>query len=323
MYLCQHIQTFFMGYFFFALCPFLLHTRVSEFFFKSNTYTLQMWLVKNATFAKKRGKYILPQMFAERFVHPDLTTKRSQILLLTHIHSILYPLEDVKGVLHIALEDVKPDIVTNCRVVGAVSRHGGSQEDDLCWERINKYQSFWNGRDTLGLQCRFWASFWVGFSFSEKDDRIVHGKILIHWTLRGSQEGSFLSVLLFKWRPFTSTTQSLWDMTKAVLPLMLSMSMSDTLRCMPANIFSSAVTVCVWLLRLLVSNSHGACVGQSKRGRHEEHHGRDNCGSEEVMRILTTAGKCMWMALKRLREIKLSYGEPLSCCYHVKCFQRR
>lgn len=136
-----------------------------------------MWLVKNATFAKKKkGKYILlPQRQGATgfrlnellskclqwgwFIQTWQQTKKSQIRLLTHIHSILYPLQDVKGVLHIALEDVKPDIVTNCRVIGAVSRHGGSQEDDLCWDRINKYQSFWNGRDTLGLQCRFWASF--------------------------------------------------------------------------------------------------------------------------------------------------------------------
>lgn len=30
----------------------------------------------------------------------------------THIHSILYPLDDVEGVIHVALQDVKLDVVT-------------------------------------------------------------------------------------------------------------------------------------------------------------------------------------------------------------------
>lgn len=43
------------------------------------------------------------------FIH---NTKTSEIPVLTHIHSILYPLEDVEGVIHVALQDVKLDVVT-------------------------------------------------------------------------------------------------------------------------------------------------------------------------------------------------------------------
>lgn len=40
------------------------------------------------------------------------TNHRLHLADNTHIHSILYPLDDVKGVLHIALQDVKLDVVT-------------------------------------------------------------------------------------------------------------------------------------------------------------------------------------------------------------------
>lgn len=32
--------------------------------------------------------------------------------ILTHIQSVLYPLDDVEGIVHIALQDVKRDIIT-------------------------------------------------------------------------------------------------------------------------------------------------------------------------------------------------------------------
>lgn len=46
------------------------------------------------------------------FIQTSQHTKQSKIPVLTHIHSILYPLHDVEGVLHVALQDVKLDVVT-------------------------------------------------------------------------------------------------------------------------------------------------------------------------------------------------------------------
>lgn len=71
-------------------------------------------------------------------------TKQSKIPVLTHIHSILYPLHDVKGIVHVTFQDVKLDIIT-AQVIGAISRHGGSQENNLCW----KITIRWGGEKKL------------------------------------------------------------------------------------------------------------------------------------------------------------------------------
>lgn len=63
--------------------------------------------------------------------------RKVKILPRTHIQSILNPLQDVEGVLHIAVQDVKLDVVRS-QVVGSISRHGGSQEDDFCRESKTK-----------------------------------------------------------------------------------------------------------------------------------------------------------------------------------------
>lgn len=67
------------------------------------------------------------------FIQTWQHTKQSKIPVLTHTHSILYPLDDVEGILHVALQDVKLEVVS-AYVIGAVSRHGGSQENNLCWK---------------------------------------------------------------------------------------------------------------------------------------------------------------------------------------------
>lgn len=73
-------------------------------------------------------------------------TKQSKIPVLTHIHSILYPLDDVEGIVHITLHDVKTDIIA-AQVIGAVSWNGGSQENNLCWRTTKSLKapySFWD-----------------------------------------------------------------------------------------------------------------------------------------------------------------------------------
>lgn len=50
--------------------------------------------------------------------------------VLTHIEPILHSLDDVEGVVHVALQDVKLDIVTP-EVIGPVGWHCCSQKDDL------------------------------------------------------------------------------------------------------------------------------------------------------------------------------------------------
>lgn len=60
-------------------------------------------------------------------------TKQSEIPVLTHIQSIVYLLQDVKGIVHVTFQDVKLDIITS-QVIGGISRHGGSQENNLCWK---------------------------------------------------------------------------------------------------------------------------------------------------------------------------------------------
>lgn len=53
------------------------------------------------------------QMFAlDWFIQTSEHIKQSKIPILTHIHSILYPLDDVKGIVRVALQDVKLDVVT-------------------------------------------------------------------------------------------------------------------------------------------------------------------------------------------------------------------
>lgn len=63
--------------------------------------------------------------------------RKVKILPLTHTQSVLNPLQDVEGVLHIAVQDVKLDIVRS-QVVGSISRHGSSQEDNFCRENKTK-----------------------------------------------------------------------------------------------------------------------------------------------------------------------------------------
>lgn len=74
-----------------------------------------------------------------QLVHPDFA-KQNKIPVLTNIHSILYPLDDVKGILHIALQNVKLHIVTAI-VVGSKGWHCGSQEHNFCW-KITIRQTF-------------------------------------------------------------------------------------------------------------------------------------------------------------------------------------
>lgn len=59
--------------------------------------------------------------------------KQSKSPILTNIHSILNPLDDVKGVLHIAPQNVKLHIIS---AIGKGSKqwHCGSQEHNFCWK---------------------------------------------------------------------------------------------------------------------------------------------------------------------------------------------
>lgn len=57
---------------------------------------------------------------------------------LTNVLSAVHPLLDVKGVLHVAVQDVKLDVVCPQVVVRPIGRHSGPQEDDLCREKRRK-----------------------------------------------------------------------------------------------------------------------------------------------------------------------------------------
>lgn len=78
-------------------------------------------------------------------------TRQNKIPVLTHIHSILYPLYDVKGIVHVTFQNVKLDIIT-AQVIGAISRHSGSQENNLCWKSTVRQKNFLKTRNSTGIK---------------------------------------------------------------------------------------------------------------------------------------------------------------------------
>lgn len=97
---------------------------------QKNTHILHIFqnVKLTATFFKTKMQFLLGwsccvvqaacwscycQMFALGwFIQTSQHTKQIKIPVLTHIHSILYPLDNVECVLHVALQDVKFDVVT-------------------------------------------------------------------------------------------------------------------------------------------------------------------------------------------------------------------
>lgn len=74
---------------------------------------------KTTSFVKKEMQSPVAEAAGWRRLHvEDSAVKHVQqvgsnkMFVLTHIQSILYPLDDVKGVLHVAIQDVKLDVIT-------------------------------------------------------------------------------------------------------------------------------------------------------------------------------------------------------------------
>lgn len=165
---CTYVNTFIADIF---LCCFVLAlfkcTHVRLICCKIDIYISKCDEVRKTTsFVKKKIQFPVTETIGWYVLHVKITlvwmcywfTQTSKKYpVLTHIQPILHSLDDVEGVVHVALQDVKLDIVTP-EVIGPVGWHCCSQEDDLWWiiqgEEVK----------TVGLLCKAGPNccfFWI------------------------------------------------------------------------------------------------------------------------------------------------------------------